>query len=75
MTEFALQPQAEWFWHCQDLAANGEPRERSIAIGILLDMAFNHEDDRLRTRAASIIALRHWGNVESIVARPEGGAA
>ena len=73
-TAYPLQDQAEWFWHCQDVAVNGEPRERQQAIRILLDMARNHEDDRLRIRAASVVVARFWGNVETLATRPEGGA-
>ena len=66
--------QVEWFFFNAGKAANGEPRERQQAIRTLLDMAQKHEDARLRTRAASLIVVRHWGNVEALVAGP-GGAA
>jgi hypothetical protein len=55
------------------MAATGAPRERQQAIRVLLDLARNHEDDRLRRRAASIVALREWGNVA--VLAPGGSAA
>ena len=67
--------QAEWFFYNAGKAANGTPHERQKAISILLDMAHNHEDARIRTRAASIVVSRHWGNVQALTTRPEGGAA
>ena len=70
-----LQPQVEWFWFNAFKAVTGEPHERQMAIRTLLDMANNHEDDRLRTRAASLIVARHWGKVEALATGPEGSAA
>ena len=67
--------QAEWFFYNAGQAVNGDPRERQKAIRVLLDMARNHEDARLRTRAASLITTRHWGNVEVLATGPEGSAA
>ena len=67
MTLSPLQPQAEWYWHCIRVAEKGEHHERPKAAGILLDMALNHKDDRLRSRAQSIIGLRGWGNVVPIL--------
>ena len=72
--ECPLSSQAEWFWFNAGKATSGDPRERQQAIRTLLDMASNHEDDRLRTRAASIVATRHWGSVEMMSRRPGGDA-
>ncbi len=73
LVDTELQPQAEWFWFNAGKAANGEPRERQQAIRILLDMARNHEDPRLRDRADWLVSLREWGNVA--VLAPGGGVA
>lgn len=69
-----FEPQVAWFWFNANKAVNGEPRERQQAIRTLLDMAHNHEDDRLRDRADRLVSLREWGNVKVLVAGPGGGA-
>jgi len=67
VTEF--QPQAEWFWFNADKAANGTQHERERAVIILLDMAHNHEDGRLRDRADRLVSLREWSNVAVLAER------
>ena len=71
--ECPFSMQAEWYFYNAGKTVDGTSHERQKAISILLDMARNHEDDRLRSRAASLVALRGWGNVE-VLARPEGAA-
>ena len=75
MTPFPLQIQAEWFWWLQHEAAHGTAFTREQAQWTLLDMAKNHDDDRLKVRAASIVVSRFWDNVDELAMRPEGGTA
>ena len=75
MTPFPLQVQAEWFFWLQNEAAHGTEFTRVQALRTLLDMAKNHDDDRLRVRAASIVVTRFWANVEALDMSPEGGTA
>ena len=72
--EYPLSMQAEWFFFNAGKAANGEPRERQQAIRTLPDLARHHEDDRLRTRAASLLVVRPWAIAAALAAGAEGAA-
>ena len=63
---YALQPQVEWFWAVVARAEAGDP-------ALLLDMALNHEVAAIKSRAADIVATRHWDRVTPLIF--DGGAA
>ena len=67
MTNSALQEEFESLCLIQHAAKHGEPNVRAQARLTLLDMAMNHQDDRIRIRAAEIVASREWKNVEPIL--------